>query len=48
MPTLPQSSAADLPEGELTALACFGKEYIYKLIKTDEGVRIKTTPKYKY
>ena len=46
MPTHPQCSATDLPEGELTALSCFSKKYVYKLIKTEEGVRIKTTPKY--
>jgi len=46
LPTMPQCSVADLPEGELTALSCFSKKYVYKLVKTDEGISIKTTPKY--
>jgi len=46
MPAMPQCPAPDLPEGELTALSCFSKKYVYKLIKTEEGIRIKTSPKY--
>jgi hypothetical protein len=45
MHTMPQCSAASLPEGELTTLSCFSKKYVYNLIKTDEGISIKTSPK---
>ncbi len=44
-PTMPKSSAADLPEGELSVLVCYGKEYVYELVKDTES-KIKTTPKY--
>jgi len=45
-PTMPKSSAADLPEGELSVLVCYGKEYVYELVKKDSESKIKTTPKY--
>ncbi len=45
-PTMPKSSAADLPEGELSVLVCNGKEYVYELVKKDSESKIKTTPKY--
>ncbi len=45
-PTMPKSSAADLPEGELSVLVCYGKEYVYELVKKDTESKIKTTPKY--
>ena len=46
IPAMLQSPAADLPEGGLTTLSCFSKKYVYKLFKTDEGISIKTSPKY--
>ena len=44
-PTMPKSSAADLPEGELSVLVCYGEEYVYELVKKDTESKIKTTPK---
>ncbi len=42
MPTMPQSSAADLPEGELSVLFAYSKQYVYTLDKAGaEGVIIK-------
>ncbi len=44
LPTMPQSSAADLPEGDLSVLFAYSKEYVYTLDKTDpSGVKIKTS-----
>ncbi len=44
LPTMPQSSAADLPEGDLSVLFAYSKEYVYTLDKTDpSGVTIKTS-----
>jgi hypothetical protein len=43
MPTMPRCSAADLPEGELAVLRCRSKKYIYTLVKTDVGIKIKTS-----
>jgi len=44
LPTMPQSSAADLPEGELSVLFAYSKNYVYTLDKTvTEGVKIKTS-----
>ncbi len=41
-PTMPQSSAADLPEGGLSVLFAYSKKYVYTLDKTgSEGVTIK-------
>ncbi len=45
-PTMPKSSAADLPEGELSVLVCYSKEYVYELVKKDTESKIKTTSKY--
>ncbi len=45
-PTMPKSSAADLPEGELSVLVCYGKEHVYELVKKDTESKIKTTPKH--
>ncbi len=43
MPTMPQSSAADLPEGVLSVLFAYSTKYVYTLDKTDsEGATIKT------
>ncbi len=42
LPTMPQSSAVDLPEGELSVLFAYSKRYVYTLDKTgSEGVSIK-------
>ncbi len=44
MPTMPQSSAADLPEGTLSVLFAYSTKYVYTLDKTDsEGATIKTS-----
>jgi hypothetical protein len=44
LPTMPQSSAADLPEGELSVLFAYSKQYVYTLDKTGaDGIRIKTS-----
>ncbi len=44
LPTMPQSSAADLPEGELSVLFAYSKNYVYTLDKTvTEGVKIRTS-----
>ncbi len=44
MPTMPQSSAADLPEGALSVLFAYSTKYVYTLDKTGpEGVTIKTS-----
>ncbi len=44
MPTMPQSSAADLPEGDLSVLFAYSTKYVYTLDKTGpEGVTIKTS-----
>jgi len=43
MPTMPQCSAADLPEGELLALRCRSEKYVYALVKTDTETKIKTS-----
>jgi len=43
-PTMPQCSAADLPEGELFVLHCHSKKYNYKLVKTGKGPQIKIRP----
>ncbi len=44
LPTMPQSSAADLPEGDLFVLFAYSKRYVYTLDKTDpSGVKIKTS-----
>jgi hypothetical protein len=41
---MPQSSAADLPEGELSVLFAYSKQYVYTLDKTGaDGIRIKTS-----
>jgi len=43
-PTMPQSLAADLPEGELSVLFAYSKKYVYTLDKIGtEEVRIKTS-----
>lgn len=42
LPTMPQSSAADLPEGDLGVLFAYSKQYVYTLDKTD-GIKIKTS-----
>ena len=43
-PTMPQSSAADLPEGDLSVLFAYSTKYVYTLDKTSpEGVTIKTS-----
>ena len=43
-PTMPKSSAADLPEGELSVLFAYSKKYVYTLDKIGtEEVRIKTS-----
>ena len=42
LPTMPQSSAADLPDGELSVLFAYSKKYVYTLDKAGtEGVTIK-------
>ncbi len=44
LPTMPQSTAADLPEGDLCVLFAYSKQSVYTLDKTDaEGVKIKTS-----
>ncbi len=44
LPTMPQSSAADLPEGDLFVLFAYSKKYVYTLDKTGpEGITIKTS-----
>ena len=44
LPTMPQSSVADLPEGELSVLFAYSKKYVYTLDKTGtQGVTIKTS-----
>ncbi len=44
LPTMPQSSAADLPEGELSVLFAYSKQYVYTLDKTSaDGIKIKTS-----
>ena len=44
LPNMPQSSAADLPEGELSVLFGYSKKYVYTLDKTGPGgVTIKTS-----
>ncbi len=44
LPTMPQSSAADLPEGDLSVLFAYSTKYVYTLDKTDpKGVTIKTS-----
>ncbi len=40
-PTMPQCSAADLPEGELLVLRCRSEKYVYALVKTDTETKIK-------
>ena len=43
-PTMPHSSAADLPEGELSVLFAYSKKYVYALDKLGtEEVRIKVS-----
>jgi len=42
-PTMPQCSAADLPEGELLVLRCRSEKYVYTLVKTDTETKIKTS-----
>ncbi len=44
VPMMPQCLAADLPEGELLVLRCHSKKYNYKLVKTDTGPQIETSP----
>jgi len=44
VPTMPQCSAADLPEGELFVLHCHSKKYNYKLVKTGKGPQMKIRP----
>ena len=44
MPTMPQSSAADLPEGDLSVLFAYSTKYVYTLDKAGaEGVIIKAS-----
>ncbi len=43
VPMIPQSSAADLPDGELLVLRCRSEKYIYTLVKTDTETKIKTS-----
>jgi len=44
MPTMPQSSAADLPEGELSVLFAYSKKYVYTLDKLGNNeITIKTS-----
>jgi len=41
VPMIPQSSAADLPEGELLVLRCRSEKYVYTLVRTDTETKIK-------
>ncbi len=41
MPTMPQCSATDLPEGELLVLRCRSEEYFYTLVRTDTETKVK-------
>jgi len=44
LPTMPQCSAADLPEGDLSVLFAYSSKYVYTLDKTGpEGVTIKAS-----
>ena len=44
LPSMPQSSAADLPEGELSVLFAYSKKYVYTLDKSGtKGVTIKAS-----
>ncbi len=44
LPTMPQCSAADLPEGYLSVLFAYSKKYVYTLDKAGtEGVTIKAS-----
>ncbi len=44
LPTMPQSSAADLPEGELSVLFAYSKKYVYTLDKSGNNeITIKTS-----
>ncbi len=44
LPTMPQSSAADLPEGELSVLFAYSKKYVYTLDKLGNNeITIKTS-----
>ncbi len=43
VPMMPQSSAADLPQGELLVLRCRSEKYVYTLVKTDTETKIKTS-----
>ncbi len=48
VPMIPQSSAANLPEGELAVLLCHSKKNNYKLVKTGKGPQIKIRPQKHY
>ncbi len=41
VPMIPQSSAADLPEGELLVLRCRSEKYVYTLVRTDTETKVK-------
>ena len=44
LPSMPQSSAADLPDGELSVLFAYSKKYVYTLDKSGtKGVTIKAS-----
>ena len=44
LPTMPQGSAADLPEGELSVLFAYSKKYVYTLDKLGNNeITIKTS-----
>ena len=44
LPLIPSCLAANLPEGELLALHCRSKKYVYTLVKTGKGPQIKIRP----
>ncbi len=43
VPKMPESSADDLPEGELVVLRCRSEKYVYTLVKMDTETKIKTS-----
>jgi len=44
LPTMPQCSAANLPDGELSVLFAYSKKYVYTLDKSGtKGVTIKAS-----
>ena len=38
-----QCSATELPESELTALFCYNRKHVYRLVKKDTAIKIETS-----